>query len=316
MDIFKKISVIMCTYNGIPYIEQQLNSIVTQTYPIHELIIQDDGSTDSTIETIHRFQSRYPYIQLFQNEKHLGINQNFFSAMERATGEYIAISDQDDIWLANKLEKQIEHIGKHDICFSAYYVDDVYSDNLKQIRIPIYNIESQIFGNYIAGHTMLIRKDLIQKVNLPAPVCYDYWLAICAHFHHGIIQIDEPLNWRRLHKLSATALINQKHNTPNFFTPYFQGIIYLNKLRHNENWHYFLSYIYNQSQQSSLQLTQSLYKYLMKNNIFALFHLCYLCLIYKNLIYPQSSKGPLSYFRAFFFPFIYAYHHHWDFCSF
>ena len=317
MGTFKEISVIMCTYNGAQYIEQQLDSIVKQTYPIYELIIQDDGSTDETIEIINLFRSQYPYIQLFQNKEHLGINQNFFSAMKRATGEFIAISDQDDIWLANKLEKQIERIEKHDICFSAYYFDNVYSNNLKQIRIPIYNIESQIFGNYVPGHTMLIKRSLINKINLPAPVCYDYWLAICAHFHNGIIRLNEPLNWRRLHNMSATALINQKRNMSSLLAPYFQGAIYLNKLRHNANWRHFISYIHKQSSKDSrFQLTYTLSKLLLKNNFFNLLKLCFLSLKYKDLIYPKPSKGFLSYFRAFFFPFIYAYHHHSDFCSF
>lgn len=311
-----KISVVMCTYNGGQYLEEQLNSIVNQTYPIHELIIQDDGSIDNTIEIIQHFRSKYPYIHLFQNQKHLGINQNFFSAMKRTTGEFIAISDQDDIWFENKLEKQIKCIGEYDICFSTYYYDNIYSKNLKQIKKPIYNIESQIFGNYVPGHTMLIRTSLVQRINLPAPVCYDYWLAICAHFHNGIIRIDEPLNWRRLHKSSATALISQKHNSSNFLIPYFMGIIYLNKLHNNANWKYFISYIYSQaSQNPKFQLTYTLSKCL-KNNIFSLFQLCYLCLKHKNLIYPKPSQGLLSYFRAFFFPFIYAYHHHLDFCSF
>lgn len=62
MQTNKKISVIMCTYNGGKYIEDQLNSIVCQTYPIHELIIQDDGSTDNTISIIRKFIERYPFI--------------------------------------------------------------------------------------------------------------------------------------------------------------------------------------------------------------------------------------------------------------
>ncbi|MCM1030927.1 MAG: glycosyltransferase [Oscillibacter sp.] len=316
MSNYSKISVVMCTYNGAQYLAEQISSIVTQTYPIHELIIQDDGSTDDTIEIIHQFQAKYPYIQLFQNKEHLGINQNFFSAMERVTGEFIAISDQDDIWLINKLEKQIKYIGEYDICFSTYYYDDIYSKDLKQIRKPIYNIESQIFGNYIPGHTMLVKKELIKKINLPAPVCYDYWLAIYAHFHNGIIRLNEPLNWRRLHKASATALINQKHNC-NFLAPYFMGAFYLKKLRHNTNWKYFISFIYeHSSQDTKFLLTRTLSKMLMKSDSFGLLKLCFLTLKYKNLIYPRHSKSFLSYFRAFFFPFIYAYHHRLDFCSF
>ena len=68
----------MCTYNGAKYIREQLDSIINQTYPIFELIIQDDCSTDETVEIIREYAGRYENIHLFQNEKSLGINRNFY----------------------------------------------------------------------------------------------------------------------------------------------------------------------------------------------------------------------------------------------
>ena len=93
-----KISVVMCTYNGANYLCEQLDSLLAQTYPVHEIIVQDDGSQDNTWTIIEKYATRYPQIKPFHNESGLhGINGNFFSAMNRATGDYIAISDQDDI---------------------------------------------------------------------------------------------------------------------------------------------------------------------------------------------------------------------------
>lgn len=92
------ISVVMCTYNGDKYLEQQIDSILCQTYPIHELIIQDDCSTDRTVTIIEAYQKRDPRVKLYINEAPLGFNYNFSSAFAKAEGEYIASSDQDDIW--------------------------------------------------------------------------------------------------------------------------------------------------------------------------------------------------------------------------
>lgn len=71
------ISVVMCTYNGDKYLEQQIDSILCQTYPIHELIIQDDCSTDRTVTIIEAYQKRDPRVKLYINEAPLGFNYNF-----------------------------------------------------------------------------------------------------------------------------------------------------------------------------------------------------------------------------------------------
>ena len=72
MNVIEKISVVMCTYNGEKYIRQQLDSILQQTYPIHEIIINDDISTDKTVDIIKEYMIRHDNIHLFVNSKRLG----------------------------------------------------------------------------------------------------------------------------------------------------------------------------------------------------------------------------------------------------
>ena len=74
------------------------------TYPIAEIIVQDDGSTDNTVNILRQYAERVPQMQIHVNEKNLGFNRNFHTACLRATADYIAISDQDDVWMPNKLE--------------------------------------------------------------------------------------------------------------------------------------------------------------------------------------------------------------------
>jgi len=99
-----KVSVVVCTFNGERFLHQQLESLVHQTYPNLEIIISDDKSTDSTVIIAESFQKRDPRIRIQVNKNNLGYNKNFEQAFELATGDFIAVCDQDDVWKTNKIE--------------------------------------------------------------------------------------------------------------------------------------------------------------------------------------------------------------------
>ena len=105
-----KLSVALCTYNGEKYIKEQLESILNQTVAIDEIIICDDRSNDKTTAIIEQFQAEYPdKISLHKNHANLGSTKNFEKSISICTGDYIFLSDQDDIWKANKVEKIIQY---------------------------------------------------------------------------------------------------------------------------------------------------------------------------------------------------------------
>ena len=108
----KKVSIVVCTYNGEKYLRDQIDSLLVQTYPIYEIIIQDDGSTDGTWAIIEEYVEKHPkLIRGIRNEHNLGWNQNFYAAIMNATGDYIACCDQDDYWMPDKIERQVQEIG-------------------------------------------------------------------------------------------------------------------------------------------------------------------------------------------------------------
>lgn len=86
-DEKRHVSVVLCTYNGAQYLAEQLDSILQQTYPIDELIVQDDGSTDETINILKSYAETYPIIKYTVNATNLGYNRNFFQQllMQHAT---------------------------------------------------------------------------------------------------------------------------------------------------------------------------------------------------------------------------------------
>jgi glycosyltransferase involved in cell wall biosynthesis len=107
------ISIAMATYNGEKFLEQQLQSLATQTLLPAELIVCDDTSTDATPEIVKRFSETAPFpVTLVVNEQRLGWRGNFLKAASLCRSEYIAFCDQDDIWLPEKLAVVQSHLEK------------------------------------------------------------------------------------------------------------------------------------------------------------------------------------------------------------
>lgn len=101
------VSVVICTYQGAAYVSAQVQSILAQTYPLHEIIALDDASTDNTYALLQDLASKDTRIQLYRNENNIGYNANFEKGIRMASGEYIAIADQDDIWEPEKISKMM-----------------------------------------------------------------------------------------------------------------------------------------------------------------------------------------------------------------
>ena len=202
------VAVVMCTYNGEKYLREQMDSILAQTYPIHEIIVQDDRSTDGTVALLRQYAARVPQMRVYVNGRNLGFNRNFHTACLRATADLVAISDQDDLWLPHKIEWQVRAIGACNVCFSAHLRgrDMVTAHTVT----PRCNLEALLFTG-IAGHTMLIRRDFLQRPDTWSGdrIVYDWSIAINAWFFrppHAIVRVDEPLNWHRSHDGEAALL--------------------------------------------------------------------------------------------------------------
>jgi len=104
-----KISIAMASYNGENYLEEQLESFVVQHMQPDELIISDDGSIDRTIEIIRHFAKTAPFeVIWWQNEQNLGYGANFNKALQKASGDFVFLSDQDDVWFTEKISDMVK----------------------------------------------------------------------------------------------------------------------------------------------------------------------------------------------------------------
>lgn len=205
-----KISVVMATYNGGRYLDKQLDSIMAQTYPIYELIVQDDGSTDNTLSILDRYAKQNAMMRVYANTSGChGVNGNFFSAMARAEGDYIAICDQDDLWECDKLRLQAEAIGEKAMCtgFSVPFSSDGFPAKA-DMRIPNLHLIRNTYLSQIPGHTMLFRKELLGylKGGAEMPLYYDWQLACVASAMESVVFVNRTLVHFRRHAGAATAV--------------------------------------------------------------------------------------------------------------
>lgn len=314
MNQEKRVSVVMCTYNGEKYLREQIDSILSQTYPIYELIIQDDCSTDRTVEIVRKYQKNNSNIKLFQNKTNLGFNENFKDVIYKASGDFVAISDQDDIWELDKIKKQVEFIGDKFICCSYYEEgSDIYQCNKKELK-PFTNIERLMFTNFIPGHTMLLSRQFIDNIDCwGIGIYYDWALAINASITNNIVCCNSILNWHRKHNSSAIDTLRNRYLKESklrnkSYLPYFFGYSYLKSLREKEKFIRLYTYINNKSEQGSL--INRISNLLTKQGILPLIRLFFCCLKNRQIIYPKkiNNKYSLAFcFRSFFYPFIFAY---------
>lgn len=311
----KTVSIVLCSYNGERFLKAQLDSIVRQTYPIHELIIQDDGSTDQTLNIAREYTIQYPFIRIERNTQNLGFNRNFENALRKATGDFIAIADQDDIWYPEKIAKQVQAIGTHDLCISGYHTDTTYQEGeMKKVVIPRHNLEYLLFYDSTPGHSMLLTRNFIQQVftEWDGHILYDWWLSVNAQLGKGIVCVNEPLNWHRPHQGSAINRLNAQYAAYLVKKPTWQPYVYgFRKFREQQQlttWQFFYGYIYRHTSKDKHALAHQLSGLLLKRDPISLCRLCLLCMRFKHLIYfyPQQ-KGMISYVRSFCYPMIRAY---------
>lgn len=208
------VSIVVTTYNGGKYLAEQLDSIVRQTHQHLEIIISDDASTDNTMTIAQRYATADPRIVLMRHEKNIGLHANLASALARASGMYIAISDQDDIWRKDKIEKQLALLDGAIGVYSDSTLVDGSGNSIGFTLFQSLNIKRGaehsrtvplLFKNAVSGHTLLFHCSLLSMV-LPFSddFIFDHQLALAASYFGGLRFCQEPLVYHRIHGRNHT----------------------------------------------------------------------------------------------------------------
>ena len=215
-----RIEILLATYNGAAFLNQQLVSIKSQTHRNWRLIVRDDGSTDKTPEIIEAFHARHPdkVVVLRDEDGNLGLVRNFSRLMEHAGAGYVAFCDQDDVWKPEKLELSLQKMRALEAEHGSEKPLLVFSDlavvdqNLKVIRISFWKYQGLrpercnalgrlLFQNVVTGCTALMNRTLVERsVPLPAEaLVHDWWVALVAAAFGFAGHLPEPTVLYRQH---------------------------------------------------------------------------------------------------------------------
>lgn len=200
------ISVCMATYNGAKYIEEQIDSILPQLSENDELIISDDGSTDGTLDIINSYSDKRIKLYRFIRNKHnkhpsILIGENFQNALNMSKGDYIFISDQDDIWASSKISIFKDLLQKYDLVTSNgfEFFPDGTGSSIYNYNNPFKNLFLLKRGYY--GCCLGFRRTMLKYIlpfpnNLPN---YDHWIGFICELNGKVFYYDKILIQHRLH---------------------------------------------------------------------------------------------------------------------
>lgn len=215
------VSVALCTHNGAAFVREQVESILGQTVPVTEVVLSDDASTDDTVAIVEAAVGAWPAprprLTVIRNSPALGVVANFEQAVLACTGDLIALSDQDDVWLPDKLERFVELFAAEPDLLLAH--SDATLVTADRTPIPGSLLESLeataverrqlvdgrsfhalIRRNLVTGATVVFRRILLDSAApFPRTWVHDEWLAIVAAALSRTVLIDDSLIEYRQH---------------------------------------------------------------------------------------------------------------------
>lgn len=218
------VEVLMATWNGDRFLEEQLESLFAQTFQNFSLIVRDDGSTDSTLEIIHKYRLRYPKrVVVCRNPVRLGACRNFALLIEESSADYVAFCDQDDMWRKNKLAmsleaiKEVENEYGREIPVLSFSDMTIVDEDKKVLVRSVWkwahlnpsraSLGNMLVQNLVTGCTAMANRSLISKAT-PIPsdaLMHDMWLGLVATAFGVLRPLKETMVQYRQHDRNAVG---------------------------------------------------------------------------------------------------------------
>jgi len=206
-----EVSIITASYNSKQFIKDTIESVLAQTYTDWEMIIVDDCSTDDSVQYIEELIQHEPRIRLIVLKENQGAAVSRNRATQEAKGRYIAFLDSDDMWMPQKLEKQVAFMQQHDIALSytGYYsISEEEGKIIKEISVPSrIDYHELLKQNIIGCLTAMYNSQKLGKILMPdlrKRQDYALWLKILKQIPYAM-GIKEPLAYYRVRKSSLSA---------------------------------------------------------------------------------------------------------------
>lgn len=210
------IDILLATFNGEKYVREQIESILNQSYKNIKLIISDDHSTDKTQEILKEYSKKDKRIELYLQEKNLGVVKNIEFLLKKVESPYYMLADQDDYWMPKKAEKTLEKLKKEkaDLAFGDLEVVNEKLETIhksfndymlltRKIKKYINSYKLNYLYNCVTGCTILAKKETIQKI-LPLPtmskrVIHDHWMGLMVSLDGKLAYVEEKYIKYRQH---------------------------------------------------------------------------------------------------------------------
>ena len=199
------ISVCIATYNGERFIREQIDSILRQLSSDDEIIVSDDGSTDDTISIINSIDDKR--IRVIEGPRKQSPTSNFECALKASKGDFIFMSDQDDVWKPNKVNICMEWLQRYDCVVSDAEVTDsslnpLYPSLYAIMQVKQGRIYNTIWKNGYTGCCMAFRRNVLEA-SLPFPKdipMHDIWIGNVAAYKYNVKFIPDTLIYFRRHE--------------------------------------------------------------------------------------------------------------------
>lgn len=221
-----KLSVALCTFNGEKFIEQQINSILNQSIKVDEIVVCDDQSTDKTVEILKKLQSENSAIVIVENEINLRSTKNFQKAISLCTGDFIFLSDQDDVWNVQKVENTLTVFKENPLAEGVFSNANLIDENNavftnKTIWDSVFFLEKELKkplnffdiiaknGNVVTGATLCIKKEVKSFiVPFSEENLHDEWIATLLALRETLFYSKENLISYRIHNSQQVGMKN------------------------------------------------------------------------------------------------------------
>lgn len=208
-----RVSVVMATYNGERYINQQIDSILRCLGPSDQLIVSDDGSQDGTRERLHAYERKTDIVEVVDGPRQ-GIIANFDNGLKYVDGDIVFLADQDDVWLPNKV-KEVKRIFERDSTVTCVLHDvEVVDGDLNTLEKSFFEIRRSKLGfinnlikNSFMGSAMAFKASMLPVI-LPIPrdiPMHDQWIGLINELYGKTTICQKPLGLYRRHGDNAST---------------------------------------------------------------------------------------------------------------
>lgn len=205
------VSIIMPCYNTERFIAKSIESVINQTYENWELIITDGPSTDNTVSIIQKFCEHDSRIRLIIPNHHTGIAEARYTSIQNSNGEFLAFLDSDDIWVSDKLEKQVPFMQRNNYAFTYGNYKILNSDGILTGQViqngGIVDYETYLRNTILGCGSVMLDKKKIGQVILPDDDVNDDMALWCSIMRNGLkaYPLDEVLYLYRIRNDGASS---------------------------------------------------------------------------------------------------------------